>query len=225
MCSAHTVNYIAFVHCCLSSCLKSSPDKVHEAQKQPSRFGCSHFVEDTENNLVCLKNLLLFPRVSPDVGEQELDYRTGNAQQKSNMKASLAIKRNSEHCSWSVSLIKIPSAVHPSSNSCRHVISPLSVLLNNLSFCFFWLCIFCIKECLRLSILFVSANAKSVHARESNPCVTLPYVSTEWHAQEVTAGMNCSSVHCFTLVYGQCCQHVAVMFTEHHWVKYPSWKF
>lgn len=79
MCSAHTVNFKAFVHCCLSSCLKSSPDKVHEAQKQPSRFGCSHFVEDTENNLVCLKKLLLFPRVSPDVGEQELDYRTGNA--------------------------------------------------------------------------------------------------------------------------------------------------
>lgn len=93
MCSAHTVNYIAFVHCRLSSCLKSSPDKVHEAQKQPSRFGCSHFVEDAE------KNLLLFSRVSPDVGEQELDYRIGNAQQKSNMKASLAIKRNSEHCS------------------------------------------------------------------------------------------------------------------------------
>lgn len=75
------------------------PDKVHEAQKQSSRGGCSHFVEDTENNLVCLKNLLLFPRVSPDVGEQELDYRTGNAQQKSKIKASLTIKRNSEHCS------------------------------------------------------------------------------------------------------------------------------
>lgn len=79
MCNAHTVNYKAFVHCCLSSCLKSSPDEVPEAQKQPSRFACSHFVEDTENYLVCLKNLLLFPGVSPDVGKQELDYRTGNA--------------------------------------------------------------------------------------------------------------------------------------------------
>lgn len=89
-CSAHTVDYKAFVHCCLSSCLKSSPDKVHEAQKQPFSFGCSCFVEDTENNSVCLKNLLLFPRVSPDLGEQELDYRAGDAQQKSKMKASLA---------------------------------------------------------------------------------------------------------------------------------------
>lgn len=69
---------------------------MHEAQKQPFRFDCSCFVADTENNLVCLKNLLLFPRVSPNVEEQELDYRTGNAQQKSKMKASFAIKRNSE---------------------------------------------------------------------------------------------------------------------------------
>ena len=58
--------------------LKSSPVKVHEAWKQPSGSGCSHFVEGTEKNLVCLKNLLLFPRVSPDVGEQELDCRTGD---------------------------------------------------------------------------------------------------------------------------------------------------
>lgn len=69
------MNYIAFVHYHLSSCLKSSV-KVHEAQKQPSGSGCSHFVEGTEKNLVHLKNLLLFLRVSPDVGE--LDCRTGD---------------------------------------------------------------------------------------------------------------------------------------------------
>lgn len=76
--NAHTVNYKAFVHYRLSSCLKSSAVKVHEARKQPSGSGCSHFVESTEKNLVCLKNLLLFPRVSPEVREQELDYRTGD---------------------------------------------------------------------------------------------------------------------------------------------------
>lgn len=76
--NAHTVNYKAFVHHRLSGCLKNSPVKVHEASKQPSGSGCSHFVEGTEKNLVCLKNLLLFPRVSRDVGEQELDCRTGD---------------------------------------------------------------------------------------------------------------------------------------------------
>lgn len=78
MCNAHAVNHEAFVHYRLPSCLKNSPVKAHEAWKQPSGSGCSHFVEGTEKNLVCLKNLLLFPGVSPDVGEQELDCRTGD---------------------------------------------------------------------------------------------------------------------------------------------------
>lgn len=74
--NVHAVNYKAFVHYRLSSCLKSSLVKVHEARKQPSGSGCSHFVEGTEKNLVDLKNLLLVSRVSPDVGEQELDCST-----------------------------------------------------------------------------------------------------------------------------------------------------
>lgn len=76
--NAHTVNYKAFVRYRLSSCLKSSPVKVHEAQKQSSGSGCSHFVEGTEKKMVCLKSLFLFLRVASDVGEQELDCRTGD---------------------------------------------------------------------------------------------------------------------------------------------------
>ena len=103
-----------------------------------------------------------------------------------------------------MSLIKIPSDVHPSRDSCRHVVSSLSVLLDNASFwfVFFGFAFSAIRGgFLCLPEVFGSADAKKVRAWESSLGVTSPCVSTKWHAQEMTAGMSCLCFPCAVLLW------------------------